>query len=89
MKKRISFISNSSSCSFIIPIDKVNEELLHKIINPDYSSQTWGLDSADQWTIEVNENLGLIEGYTFVDNFDMYRYFKEIGVPDEIVKWGE
>ena len=49
------------------------------------SSQETEYGWGDKWNIE--DNNGNIEGTTFMDNFDMSLFLKNIGVKGEHVKW--
>lgn len=37
--------------------------------------------------IEVKD--GFVKGYTWMDNFDMEYFLREIGIPDEKIEWGD
>lgn len=91
MKTRNGFVSNSSSSSFVIALQKLTGEQLQHILNPDYGSQNYDetSDFPYAWSINIDGSNGTVEGYTSMDNFDMGRYFEEIGVPDHIITWGE
>ena len=63
MKIRQGFVSNSSSSSFVAAIAKLSAEDIEKILG--YADSE---ENTDGWTIHVNEDVGLLEGYTSMDN---------------------
>jgi hypothetical protein len=63
MKTRQGFVSNSSSSSFVAALSKLSKEDLDAIL--EYQR---GPENTDGWTIHVNEDAGLLEGYTSMDN---------------------
>jgi hypothetical protein len=90
MKLRNGFISNSSSSSFIINLKDLNDEQINKIINhmdyaDDYGLREEWLNDWDTWHIKIKGYI--VEGYTNMDNFDMYEFIDKIGVKKEYVKW--
>jgi len=91
MKTRNGFVSNSSSSSFVIELKNISRSQLQKILDPDYGSQNYGKDSdfPYTWSIDIDGSKGTVEGYTSMDNFNMGKYFEDIGVPDKAVSWGE
>lgn len=89
MKTKQGFVSNSSSCSFIILVDKLTDDQLLKIQSPDYDSQDCGKDMGFpyKWDIAVDNEKGIIQGYTSMTNFDMQEYLISLGVPEKIIDW--
>ena len=83
MKIRNGFVSNSSSSSFLIPINALNYHQIKKI-----EEHYKDCDPSEVWTIEVNDKC--VFGYTFMDNFDM-RYFlpEVVKVDKKYIYWGE
>jgi hypothetical protein len=82
MKIRNGFVSNSSSSCFYIYLKNLKDIQLQQIV--DHS--TWGkilkMDyPEDKWEIVVGEDV--VTGFTFMDNFDMFEFLKEIGVDPE------
>jgi len=81
MKLRNGFISNSSSSSFIINLKDLNDEQINKIINhmdyaDDYGLREEWLNDWDTWHIKIKGYI--VEGYTNMDNFDMYEFIDKI-----------
>ena len=96
MKKRLGFISNSSSSSFVINIDGVSARQLNKIQNhikcskrvspPDGGcGDGWYNHEHDAWEIEVFDNT--IRGSVFMNNFNMRYFLSVIGIKDEDISW--
>jgi len=87
MKTREGFVSNSSSSSFVLKKTDVTEEQLEAIRNHAQSQQfkDCGYASAgDEWTI-LEDDEGMM-GYTWMDNFDMAEYMKELGIDSSVVE---
>jgi hypothetical protein len=82
MKIRQGFVSNSSSCSFIIPKKFLTEPQLDLIRN----HQTCGEEYADDWPWELEESDDSIKGETIMANFDFPAYLEKIGVKREHIK---
>ena len=82
MKKRQGFVSNSSSSSFVIRKDLLTREQIMLIKNHMKKGlvHDYGIGENDEWTIE--ESVFLLRGRTWMDNFDMQRYFKLIGIKE-------
>ncbi len=97
MKKRIGFVSNSSSSSFIINKNDLSKKQITKIHNhikeakrmnnpkntPEGYDFQYGWD--DAWNIK--ETKYVIEGYTTMDSFSMDEFLIDIGIDDEDIGW--
>lgn len=93
MKIRSGFVSNSSSSSFVIAKTALTEEQIEQIKNHQEIAKKMGeglsehgfgcLDSP--WSIF--ENNYYVEGRTDMNNFDMFNFLGEIGVPLNVVRW--
>ncbi|MFA5745624.1 MAG: hypothetical protein WCX79_00285 [Candidatus Paceibacterota bacterium] len=89
MKTRHGFISNSSSSSFIISKQFLNELQIDAIKNHEtnlYFKRS-GCDKYDVWNIHEDELF--VYGFTSMDNFDMREFLSMIGIDDNIVKWDD
>lgn len=87
MKTRSGFVSNSSSSSFIISRDNLNNLQIamikhHIAISKEiYSEGEIDNDPSDAWSVfDDGENIKL---YTTMDNFDMWHFLVRIGVKEE------
>ena len=84
MKVRKDFVTNSSSSSFIISKKYLSPHQIESI----YSHNNFCTELLDfPW--HINENKDYVTGYVSMDNFDMYTYLENIGVPMQVVRWGE
>jgi hypothetical protein len=95
MKIRTSYVSNSSSSSFVINKKYLSQDQIDKIIYyADFAEigfergdiELEYFDSEPVWEIEEKEDT--IEGSTWMDNFDMNYYLMHIVRVDPFrVKW--
>lgn len=86
MKLRIGFVTNSSSSSFTIAKSDLTDEQIEKIKNYFEAAKKVGMnDFDDLWDIdETNFN---INGFTCMNNGDMLKFLRLIGVDGEDVEW--
>ena len=92
MKNRAGFVSNSSSSSFIIPLEHLNPTQIHQIKNHIEESKKmtntqWFNGEYDGWSID--EDAVSIHGYTCMDNFDMSKFLEKIRVPEHVIEWDD
>lgn len=79
MKSRVGFVSNSSSCSFVlVPRNEVEKKFINTIFE-NIQNELGEMDYqwARGWSIMPHE-----DGYLFdttVDNFDMLEYVRKYG----------
>ena len=105
MKARIGFVANSSSASFMVKLDALNEFQVWAIHNQEkVARELLGWDDEwdcpiDEWEIISKEpdKLGMvwcpedeIRGTTSMDNFNMAHFLSSIRVPkDQFEVYGE
>jgi hypothetical protein len=97
MKIRNGFVSNSSSSSFLIPINALKDYQILMIQDHIEAGQNWckyhdnkEFDAYpdDAWDIDVREKC--LFGYTWMDNFDMRFFLEKIAMVDEkYIYWEE
>jgi hypothetical protein len=92
MKIRNGFVSNSSSASFVVYKDKITPLQYKAIMSHDiYAAKvlkwdcSWSDDGTftyDRWD-NIKETEKTLKGSTLMDNFEMDKFFIEIGLsPD-------
>ena len=89
MKFRTGFVSNSSSCAFIVKKRYLSLDQIDKIKNHiDYASNNFPqIENANEhetWAIEETDKQ--IKMYTSMDNFDMYDFLIAIGVDENRIE---
>jgi hypothetical protein len=98
MKIRNGFVSNSSSSSFLIPINALKNNQIRMIQSHIDVAKEWSkyqdekkkiyCEDSDKWDIEVTDKC--VYGYTFMDNFDMRFFLEEImKIGEKYTYWGE
>ena len=91
MKIRNSFVTNSSSSSFVIDLNELTDYTIEVFKNPrlvadqliptfDCSREEY-LDEAESWDIRVED--GKLYGHTSMDNFDYSQIFYICGLDYE------
>ena len=86
MKLRIGFVTNSSSSSFTIAKSDLTDDQIEKIKNYFEAAKEVGInDFDDLWDIyETNFN---INGFTCMNNGDMLKFLRLIGVDRDNIEW--
>jgi len=94
MKTRQGFVSNSSSSSFVISKEHLTDKQIREIYNHikiDKKQSLYCGCSTDSlnfpWQIEENDYT--LSGSVSMDNFDMWKFMKTIGVDPEKAEWNE
>jgi hypothetical protein len=89
MKIRAGFVSNSSSASFVLPIEGLTIEQVFKILyhteiaqkemkeNKVLNPNDYDISRWDKWDITLSGNK--IFGFTTMTNFDIQHFINEIG----------
>lgn len=90
MKLRTGFVTNSSSSSFTIAKSNLTTDQIEKIKNHIKVAKELEMDSSyydewDRWSITETDQL--IRGFTIMDNFNMSKFLRLIGVDVEDVEW--
>lgn len=95
MKYRVSFVTNSSSGSFVVSKAKLTPLQIWLIHNHTQVAQqlagavecsfTQYCDNGDAW--HITETDTTIGGSTFMTNFDMGDFFRFIGIDNNDVEW--
>lgn len=93
MKVRNGFVSNSSSSSFVIPLDMLCDCKIESIYNHIEEASKHAsyydfdcVDDGDAWSITQDEFY--LTGYTMMDNFDMHTFLHDyLKIPGNVVKW--
>ena len=86
MKLRIGFVTNSSSSSFAIARSDLTDEQIEKIKNCFEVAKGGGMNDCDDlW--DSDETNGGIRGWTCMDNGDMNKFLRLIGINRDIVEW--
>ena len=77
MKTRNGFVSNSSSASFIVSLNKITAMQLVKL-------QNWCAES--DWTCTIDTENEVAEGFTSMDNADIQAFLEKEGINKNPVK---
>ena len=85
MKKRLGFVSNSSSASFVLNMRALAKFQIDAVLDcVEYAEKLlrWKKDDCyEGWTIEMSKEKNTIEGWTHMDNFEMDEFFEKLGIP--------
>lgn len=86
MKLRIGFVTNSSSSSFTIAKSDLTDDQIEKIKNYFEVAKEVGMNDFDDWW-DINETNFNINGFTCMDNGDMLKFLRLIGVDRDNIEW--
>lgn len=95
MKIKVDFVTNSSSASFIIALDKITEFQRLMIHNHlDAAKMSMRMDIFEYTPVhsgwQIKEKDGCIIGHTSMDNFDMHSLLIEVlKIPKEDIDYGD
>lgn len=88
MKVRSGFVSNSSSSSFVILKEHLDDYQIDFIKEHTRIGKMLGMDNTDDgWYIYEHDDS--ITGDTNMDNFDMREYLEKIDVRTDKVSWDD
>ena len=90
VKIRSGFVTNSSSSSFIVAKKHLDDDQIKAIHNHIELAKLMGDRYAEYnnaWSIRENNNY--ITGDTWMDNFYMGGFLKDIGINTRMITWGE
>jgi len=88
MKIRTGFVSNSSSSSFVVSLDKLSAKERTRLLKyQDVDGQPTD-EYRDHWTIIVDEDKGVIRGWTNMDNGDLDEYMEAQHIDDRSFVYG-
>jgi hypothetical protein len=82
VKIRNGFVSNSSSSSFVVNLDKLSAAELKRLIKYQDVDGVPSDGYRDHWTITVDEDKGVVQGWTNMDNGDLDEYMKTQHIDD-------
>lgn len=85
MKVRLGFVSNSSSSSFLVDLNKITGLQAAQILN--HRELLRNDDSeCDAWDVSTCLSGAMIKCFTIIDNFDLHGYIIEhLGVPEDAI----
>lgn len=88
MKLRTGFVTNSSSSSFTIARSDLTDKQIEKIKNYFEAAKEVGMNDFDDWW-DINETNFNISGFTCMNNGDMLKFLRLIGVDRDNIEWEE
>lgn len=101
MKLRTGFVSNSSSSSFIIDLSDLSALQWEAIKDPfkyldemgesytgesEWNNGMWYSKYGGYYPWDMERHGYLVEFYTPMDNFDMIRFIRDLGVPEGTIQ---
>lgn len=88
MRIRAGFVSNSSSSSFVISLNKLNKLQVAAIKRHIDIGRDFGVYArpGDEWDVYECDD-GYLRGSTCMDNFNMYEFLIKIGIDSNDVEW--
>ena len=86
MKIRNGFVSNSSSSSFVVSLSKLCDRDLDILLEYETVARKNG-EYNDSWNIVVDDNKGIVRGFTSMDNDDLSEYLENNKVDTSLFVW--
>lgn len=83
MKIRNGFVSNSSSSSFVVSLDKLSGRDLARLLDYPSNNESY----SDYWNISVNLNANILRGSTAMDNGNLSEFCQAYNITCDGFEW--